>query len=205
MPGLPPVGPWQLDDGGLPVLLGVFGGLGSGRLILLGAAGAGKSSAAIMLALDVLGRRADLADPAQRRSVPVPVLLTLAGWDPSRQRLSASAARRIELEYPFLAATEYSRGTARHLVDTGRLALLLDGLDDLPERLRPAALRALDAQADARLVLLCCSRELADAVAVSGHLAGAATLELQPVTPGQAAAYLERCRVDPPLPGGGSW
>ncbi|MFI5591163.1 hypothetical protein ACIA5G_39355 [Amycolatopsis sp. NPDC051758] len=201
VPGLAPVGPWQLDDGGLPDLLGVFGGIGSGRLILLGAAGAGKSSAAIMLALDVLGHRADLADPAQRRSVPVPVLLTLAGWDPSRQRLNAWAARRLELEYPFLAATEYGRGTARQLVETGRLALLLDGLDDLPERLRPVALRALDEQADARLVLLCRSRELADAVAVGGHLAGAATLELRPVTPGQAAAYLERCRVDPPPPG----
>jgi hypothetical protein len=202
LPGIRPVGPWDVDEGGLSDLMGIFGGIDSGRIVLLGSAGAGKSSAAILLLLDVLEHRFGLVEAAQRRRTPVPVILTLGDWDAAHQPLRKWASARLELEYPFLLAPEFGRGTAERLISTGRVALLLDGLDDLPQPLRPAALRALDEQSGGiRIVLLSRSRELLDAVTVGGHFAGVAALELQPVTPGQAATYLERCCVDPPPPG----
>ncbi|UJW32589.1 hypothetical protein L3Q67_02015 [Saccharothrix sp. AJ9571] len=200
LPGLGPIGPLEADDGGLSDLFRVFGGLESGRIVLLGAAGSGKSSAAIMLLLDALEHRASLVEPTDRRRTPVPVMLSLSGWDATRQTLSSWASARMELEYPFLLAAEFGRDTAKELVDNGRVALLLDGLDDLPKQLRPVALRALNDQACGRLVLLSRSTKLAAAVRVGVHFAGAAMLELQPVTPQQAADYLQRCRIDPAPP-----
>ncbi|GAA3885408.1 hypothetical protein GCM10022243_57810 [Saccharothrix violaceirubra] len=198
LPGARPVGPLQVEDGDLGGLFDVFAGLDSGRILLIGAAGAGKTSAAILLLLEVLRHRDGTAD---RHRVPIPVLLGLADWNAARHRLVDWAAARLELEYPFLVASEYGRGTARRLIESGRVVLFLDGLDDLPERLRPVAVRALDLQATGRVVLLSRSAELVQAVAEGGHVAGAAVLELLPVTGDRAAAYLELCRVDPPPPG----
>jgi hypothetical protein len=200
LPGMAQVGLAAVEGGGLSDLLGIYGGLDSGRIVVSGGPGAGKSSAAILLLLDTLAHRAGLTEPADRVRTPVPVMLTFRGWDAARQPLMAWVASRLTAEYPFLRSAEYGRGMARALVDNGRVALLLDGLDDLPDSLRPVALRALDEQATFRLVLLARSQELADAV-VGGHLTGAAPLELQPVTGEQAAAYLSRCRVDPAPPG----
>lgn len=196
LPGMIHVERAALDAGGHADLLRIYGGLDSGRIILLGNAGTGKSSAAIMLLLDALAHRGGLTEPTDRSRTPVPVMLTFYGWDPAAQPLAAWAASRLADEYSFLRSPEYGRGVADALVANGRVALFLDGLDDLPEPLRPVALRALDEQATFRLVLLTRSKELADAV-TEGHLAGAAALELQPVTPQEAAEYLARCRVEP--------
>lgn len=67
-----------MDEGCLSDLLSVFGGLDSGRIILLGPAGAGKSSAAILLLLDVLEHRSSLIEHAERCQTPVPMILPLA-------------------------------------------------------------------------------------------------------------------------------
>ena len=78
--------------------------------------------------------------------------------------------------------------------------MILDGLDEITEQLRPAALRALSQQAAFRLVILARTGEMA-AAAAHGHLAGAAAVELQDVDAATAAGYLTRVQLDPPPPG----
>jgi hypothetical protein len=51
LPGLERVGPEQLDEGGLRDLHAIYGGLGSGRLMIVGAPGSGKTGAAVLLVL----------------------------------------------------------------------------------------------------------------------------------------------------------
>lgn len=185
-----------VDTGGLRDLFGVYGGLDSGRVIVLGGAGTGKSTAAILTVLDALDHRQGLAD-AQRAQVPVPVLLTAHGWDPHHQRLGEWLAARLDTEYPFLRSESYGREAAVRLVESGRVALVLDGFDEIAEDLRPVAICALDEQATFRLMVLTRTRELVDAVS-GGHLHGAAALELLPVHAQEAADYLIRCQVQPP-------
>ncbi|MBO3749162.1 hypothetical protein J5X84_24050 [Streptosporangiaceae bacterium NEAU-GS5] len=199
LPGMARVGPSKLNAGGRAELLAIYGGLGSGRILLMGGPGAGKSSAAIMLLLDALNHRKNVADPARRARVPVPVLLTLSGWNPLDLTVTAWAA--LVTGY---AAAGLDQAAAEALIEAGRTALLLDGLDDLHEDLRPVALRALREQAAGRLVLISRSQELADAVA-EGHLPGAAPLELRPLTPAQAADCLARARLRPDAPWRPRW
>ncbi|MGH3889147.1 MAG: NACHT domain-containing protein [Pseudonocardiaceae bacterium] len=185
----------RLKSGTLKDLLDVYGGLDSGRLIILGGPGTGKTSAAIRLLLDALRRRAVLGTAEERARVPVPLLFTLRGWDPNRKSFADWLADRLEHDYEFLAAREYGTGAAAQLINGNYLAVILDGLDEIPEGLRSATLRALDEQATFRLVVLTRSDELV--IAVSGaHLLGAAALELCPVKPRQAAEYLASCQTD---------
>lgn len=187
----------RLQSGTLKDLLGVYGGLDSGRLIILGGPGAGKTSAAITLLLDALRRRAALGKAEERAQIPVPLLFTLRGWDPNRKSFADWLADRLEHDYEFLTAREYGPDAAAQLIDGNYLTVILDGLDEIPEGLRPAALRALDEQATFRLVVLTRSDELITAVS-GAHLIGAAALELCPVEPRQAAEYLISCQIDSP-------
>jgi transcriptional regulator with XRE-family HTH domain len=200
LPGIGAVSAASLGSDNLKDLLAVYGGLDSGRLLLVGEPGAGKTGAAIRLLLAALDHRRSL--PGSRRSgVPVPVLLSPRGWDPLGQPLATWLALRLADDYPFLRTGAGARDLPLQLVRTGRLAVVLDGLDELPRDLRATALRALDEQAAFRLVVLSRSRELVAAAAES-HLSGAAALELQPVPAADAADYLARCQ---PRPAPGAW
>jgi hypothetical protein len=86
---------------------------------------------------------------------------------------------------------------AATLLDAELLAVTLDGLDEIAEGLRPAALRALGLQATFRVVLITRSRELAVA-ASHARLDGAVALELQDIDGNTAADYLTRVQLDPP-------
>ncbi|MDQ2708091.1 MAG: hypothetical protein M3Z25_10840 [Actinomycetota bacterium] len=59
----------------------MYAGLGSGRLVIVGAPGAGKSGAAVLLVLHALRHREQLSEAA-RAGVPVPVMFTVHGWNP---------------------------------------------------------------------------------------------------------------------------
>jgi hypothetical protein len=60
----------------------VYARLPHGRLVLLGGPGAGKTGAMILLLLAGLNQRVSVGG-AHRTKVPVPVWLTLGGWDPA--------------------------------------------------------------------------------------------------------------------------
>jgi len=84
VPGVPATKEQRLQAGSIADLHAVYGGLGSGRLIIAGPPGSGKSGAAIMLILAALAHR-KVCLPQDRSQVPVPVMFMLHGWDPRIQ------------------------------------------------------------------------------------------------------------------------
>ncbi|MBK3638936.1 hypothetical protein JHN52_40145, partial [Streptomyces sp. MBT97] len=67
LPGLAPATRGRLrDGGGLPELHAVYGGLASGRLLVVGPPAAGKTAAAVLLLLEALTHRAARTTPADR-------------------------------------------------------------------------------------------------------------------------------------------
>jgi hypothetical protein len=131
--------------------------------------------------------------------VPVPVIFTMHGWDPNIERAGDWLAAQLRQTYPLLAGTS-GAADADALLAAGRIAVILDGLDEIPDELRPVALQALSQQALFRVVVLTRSAEMT-ATARQRFLDGAVALELQDVEPPAAARYLTRVQRDPPPPG----
>ena len=84
LPGLEAVTEAQLlAGGGQQELHAVYGGLASGRLVVVGPPGSGKTASAILLVLHALDYRDRLSEPDRTR-VPVPVIFTVQNWNASR-------------------------------------------------------------------------------------------------------------------------
>jgi hypothetical protein len=198
LPNMPVTTADRVESGELGDLFGVYGGLSSGRAVIVGGPGTGKTSAAILMVLEYLRYRQKLPD-AERVAVPVPVLLTPQGWDPRYQRLDDWLTDQLRATYRFLGGSRYGTDVAARLVRERQVALFLDGFDELAPALRQAAVQALDEQATFRVVVLTRTDEFADAVGTQ-HLHGAAVLELQPISAGDAADYVARCQVRPMPP-----
>jgi len=175
-------------------LLRLYGGLGGGRIVLMGGVGAGKSSALILLLLDALDHR-DALSGDDRARTPVPVLFTLTGWDPTKTALIDWLADRMATEYPFLKASDYPADSPRELLTKGKVAVLMDGLDELPGDARVRALQAVNDQAPFRFVLATRTEAMGEAVA-AGPLFGAVAFALAPLTNTEAADYLTGCWRD---------
>jgi len=171
-------------------LIVVFRGVPARRLVAVGAPGSGKTAAALLLTLDLLA--------SCRPDEPVPVLLSVSSWDP-RERLESWLARRLAEEYPTLTdRRRYGEDALLRLVRAGRVLPVLDGLDEMPQRSRPAAITALNtATAGHPIVVTCRDDAYAEAVATAGTpLDGAAVVRLEPITAAAAAAYLVTGQVD---------
>ena len=195
LPGLTLSGEADLTAGEITDLYALYGGLGSGRLVITGPPGSGKTSAAVLLVLDALRHRDGL--PADQRSqVPVPVLFTTYGWDPRRQSAVHWLVEKLQDTYPLLG-TRAGAAAAAALLDSARITVILDGLDEISPELRPVALQALSRQATFRLVILSRTGEIAAAAVGQDLLQGAAVVELNPVGPADAASYLERSQLYP--------
>jgi len=197
LPGLTAVTHCELGEGTQEELYQIYGGLPSGRMLLIGRPGAGKSSAAILLLLQALRHR-EQATPDDQARIPVPVLFTLHGWNPDRGESTTDwMASKLAETYPMFRGRT-GRQAAEDLLATERVAAFLDGLDETPASIRPSILAAL-ADAPFRVVLL---SRTAEAVNAAQHilLTGAAAVELQAVQPTEAATYLLQSLVDPPPP-----
>ncbi|MFF7021963.1 NACHT domain-containing protein [Streptomyces klenkii] len=217
-PGGPPGDParWPSDGAGLAGQDAEIGEVFADRvptrrLVILGEPGAGKSVLLIRLLLDLIDRRADGA--------PVPVLFSLASWNPS-QPLMAWLAGQLRRVYPDLrhfvpgqaASADGPGDLAQALLDAGRILPLLDGFDELPPALHPVALDALNRALPAKQPLVLTSRAAAyrsalarpdDTAAV--RLNGATAIQMLPVDPGQAAVYLRRDAGGPDTPAARRW
>ncbi|WP_329395746.1 NACHT domain-containing protein [Streptomyces melanogenes] len=153
-------------------LIGTFRRATHQRLVVLGPAGSGKTTFAVLLLLALLRTRAP--------DDPVPVLCPLASFDPARENARDWLQRRVTEDYPALGdAQRYGTGSVVELLTEHRVVPVLDGLDEVPPARRTAVLTALDETlpADAPLVLTCRTDAYAHAVRESAPLAHATVLE----------------------------
>ncbi len=194
LPGQNRVTEERLREGGSRrELFDVYAGVASGRVVVVGAPGAGKSGAAVLLVLDALHHRDTVGD-TERVRVPVPVLLTAHSWDPHTCSALDWLVTRLAADYP-LFQHRGGYAEARALVRDEKVALILDGLDEMDEAARPAALQALS-DAPFRVVVLSRSHEMIHATETT-WLAGAVALHLREVTGSEAADYLQRANPGP--------
>jgi hypothetical protein len=165
-------------------------------LVILGDPGAGKTAAMILLLLAALDHRSQLTGE-QRRCPPVPVWLTLGGWNPATTPLRQWARDTLNRDHPYLRAAEHGPDAAGRLLRAGRVALFLDGLDEMSEDVRGRALDRLREEA-AGLWVVVTSRtgQYRQAVA-AGQLDNAAVIELRPVRARAAADYLLHGQTGP--------
>jgi hypothetical protein len=169
----------------------VYNKLPQGRLVLLGGPGAGKTGAMILLLLAALEHRHTVGE-ARRAEVPVPVWLTLGGWDPLTQTLHEWAAATMYRDHPYLRAAEYGPDAAAELLRTGRVALFLDGLDEMAPSAQAKALARIEREGAAlRLVLSSRPEEYQQAIGTE-RMHNTAVIEVQPVDPAEARDYLVR-------------
>ncbi len=165
--------------------------LDHGRLVVIGPAGAGKSGAMALLLLKALLQRTDLP-PEDRHQVPVPVWLTMGSWQPHETDLRTWAITTIARDHPYLrAVTDFGSNAIEQLFDGARLALFLDGLDEMPRAARDRALTRLSEEGGGLpLVLTSRTDEFHKTLNSQAELPIAAVVMLHPVDPDAAAAYL---------------
>ncbi|MFF4607256.1 helix-turn-helix domain-containing protein [Streptomyces sp. NPDC001339] len=176
-------GPLDLS-GRLNEIVGVYRRIPSGRLVVLGRSGSGKTILAVRFVLDHLTSRA--------RTEAVPVIFSIGSWDPTVLTFRDWLTTQLTRDHPGLAAPgPGGANLAAALVETGRVLPVLDGFDEIADGLRRPALEALNATT---LPLLLTSRpsEYAAAVAETDVLTSAAAVDLTDLTLRDLADYLPR-------------
>ncbi|MGW1196381.1 helix-turn-helix domain-containing protein [Streptomyces sp. NPDC002536] len=176
-------GPLDLS-GRLDEIVGVYRRIPSGRLVVLGRSGSGKTVLTVRFVLDYLKSRT--------RADAVPVIFSIGSWDPTVITFRAWLTAQLTRDYPGLAAAAPGGSTlAAVLVETGRVLPVLDGFDEIADGLRRPALESLNATT---LPLLLTSRpkEYEAAVAETDVLTAAAAVELTDLALDDLADYLPR-------------
>ena len=181
----------------------------TGRLVVLGEPGTGKTMLMVRLVLDLLARRAE--------GSPVPFLASVASWNPAGQDLRDWLAAQLLIDHPALAGpppTGREEPTqAAALLASGLILPVLDGLDEIPERARGSAISQINdaLRPGEQLVVTCRTRQYRDVIrpwgGVEVALRAAATVQLRPLDANAVRGYLcddaaglvTRARWDPVL------
>lgn len=143
-------------------LVNVLARVPTGRLVVLGEPGAGKTMLMVRLVLDLLARRA--------AGGPVPFLVSIASWNPEAQDLRQWLADQLMIDHPALGSPAAEDGAeptqAAALLVHGLVLPILDGLDEIPDMVRGSAIsRINDAlRPGEQLVMTCRIQQYQDAV-----------------------------------------
>ena len=173
-------------------LVKVLAGVPTGRLVVLGGPGTGKTMLMVRLVLDLLADRAD--------GDPVPILVSAASWNPGEEDLREWLGTQLIIAHPALAAPPpagMAQPTqAAALLASGLILPILDGLDEIPQGVRgPAISRINDGlRPGERLVVTCRSEQYRDAIRPRGGvevtLRAAAAVQLCPLDDEAVRRYL---------------
>jgi hypothetical protein len=195
-PAPPSVSTWAVGPEGLAGsggdLVEVLARVPTGRLVVLGEPGAGKTTLMVRLVLDLLARRAD--------GGPLPVLVSVASWNPATQDLRVWLCTQLLINYPALAASPSAirkePTQAAALLASGLILPVLDGLDEVSGKVRGLAIsRINDAlRPGERVVVTCRKQQYRDAVRLQSGievtLRGGAAVELCPLDGDTVCHYL---------------
>ncbi|GGO53658.1 NACHT domain-containing protein [Streptomyces lasiicapitis] len=178
-------------EGRLTNVVAYYRNLRPARLVITGEPGGGKTLLALDLLLGLLTHNARTA------ADPVPVRLSVAGWDTDRP-LPEWLADQIHQQFRDRGLTAADAGM---LVDQHRILPVLDGLDEMDTDTTPAArrravaaLQQLNAYqhptGSAPVILTCRTTQYEQLAALDMRMREAAHIQIAPVPPAQAAAYL---------------
>lgn len=172
------------DYGDLGSFADAFLRLPHRRLVVLGGPGSGKSTLAVLLLLTLLQQFS--------QHDPVPVLFSLASWDPASEHLNTWLADRLIKDYPRLDQPGLGHRIAARLIEARRVIPILDGLDELPPQRRSLALHRLNQAlaGDSPVILTCRTSNYRSAVRAADILRHAAVVHANPVLPHEALHYL---------------
>ena len=170
--------------GRLERIADVYRQIPSGRLAMLGRAGAGKTIVAVRFVLDMIATRS--------RADAVPVLFSVGPWNPAAASLRSWLPHQLERESPALAAPgPAGLSLAAALVGAGRILPVLDGFDEIADGLHSAALRALNATTTP-LLLTSRPDEYVAAVTATDVMSAAAVTQLDDLSLADLNDYLPR-------------
>ncbi|MFD5516327.1 NACHT domain-containing protein [Streptomyces sp. NPDC127066] len=184
--------------GRLTNIVSYYQNLRPARLAITGEPGAGKT----LLALDlILGL---LTHPGRTDTDPVPVRFSLADWNTDHP-LQEWLAHQVHQQF---RAQGITLADATTLVDGYHVLPVLDGLDEMDTDATPAgrrraarALEKLNAYQDptgsAPIILTCRTTQYEDLAGLDLRMREAARIQLDDVSPGQAAAYLTARSTSP--------
>lgn len=162
---------------------------------MLGEPGAGKTMLLIGLVLDLL--HPSRCDDGK----PIPVLASLASWDPISQDLHGWLGDTLITGYPDLAGAPppgFAANTRfEALLEAGLILPILDGLDEVPESARPAAITRINKELrPGEQVVVACRTEQYQATVSrrdgQGAVLRAAAVQLSTLPFGEVASYLRR-------------
>lgn len=153
----------------------------SGRLVVLGEPGAGKTMAAYEYAVHVLAGRDTYA--------AIPVVLRIAEWDGAFRNLADWIVDRVAAAHPHLRHWRVGRVEAvRALVDAGLVVPVLDGFDEASQDDRAGLLGLINGF---RFPLVVTSRSEEFLTALRGDRLDAEIVELEPLTADAVGDYVE--------------
>ncbi len=148
-------------------------------LLILGEPGTGKTTTLILLAKDLITQAE--SDPAE----PIPVILNLASWSEQRTAMTSWIAEELTAKY------QIPRKTAAEWLNSDELLLLLDGLDEVPDRLRRRCIETINhfrKEQGLTGIVVCSRSQEYWTSGVRLKLGGA--IRLQPLTPEKIDTYL---------------
>lgn len=154
-------------------------------LLVLGEPGAGKTT----ILLDLGERLLQQAHEDETGQSPIPLYLNLSSWSLTRQPLREWLLERLQQDFGFDAPK------GRKIV-AGRLALLLDGLDEVAIQDRSACIDAIndyqthDETVGRVLLVVCCRAD--DYFAQAARLRVASAIRVQPLSLDKVTAFLDQ-------------